>query len=80
MREDPVMVSEDLDQEAVSRLFSQHDLKAIPVVDEEGRMKGIVSVDDIIDVLEEEVTEDIQKIGGSAGPGCPRIWRSASAR
>jgi magnesium transporter len=64
MRTDLVTVPEHMDQEAVSRLFSESDLIALPVVDEEGRMKGIVTVDDIVDVVQEEATEDIQKAGG----------------
>jgi magnesium transporter len=64
MRTDVVAVTEDMDQEAVSRVFADHDLSAIPVVDREGRMKGIVTVDDIVDVVREEATEDIQKFGG----------------
>lgn len=57
-------VSEDLDQEAVSLIFAKSDLLALPVVDAEGCMKGIVTGDDIVDVVKEEATEDIQKIGG----------------
>ena len=65
MQSDIVTVSEQLDQEAVSLLFAQHALMALPVVDEAGRMKGIVTVDDIVDVVQEEATEDIHKIGGT---------------
>jgi magnesium transporter len=57
---------EEMDQEALARLFAEHDLLAMPIVDDEGRMKGIVTVDDIVDVVEEEATEDIQKYGGMA--------------
>lgn len=64
MRTDVVTVPEEMDQESVSRLFAEHDLLAIPVVGAGGIMKGIVTVDDIVDVVEEEATEDIQKIGG----------------
>ncbi len=64
MNTDLVTVQEETDQEAVSRLFSEHGLMAIPVVDGEGRMKGIVTVDDIVQVVQEEATEDIQKVGG----------------
>lgn len=59
-----VAVPEDLDQEAVARLFAEYDVVALPVVNENGRMVGIVTVDDIVDVVEEETTEDIQKYGG----------------
>jgi magnesium transporter len=64
MRTDMVTVSEQMDQEAVSLLFAQYDFMALPVVDAEGQIKGIVTVDDIVDVVQEEATEDIQKIGG----------------
>jgi magnesium transporter len=64
MRTRFVFVTEDMDQEAVARLFRQHHLLAIPVVDAELRMKGIVTVDDIVAVVQEEASEDIQKLGG----------------
>jgi len=64
MQTDVVTADEEMDQEALSALFAEHDYLAIPVVDPEGRMKGIVTVDDIVDVVQEEATEDIQKIGG----------------
>jgi magnesium transporter len=57
-------VSEDTDQEEIALLLSVHGIQAIPVVDAEGRMKGIVTADDLIDVLREEDTADMQKIGG----------------
>lgn len=57
-------VTEDLDQEHVARIIAEHNLLAVPVVDAEGRMKGIVTVDDVVDVVQEEATEDIQKLGG----------------
>ncbi|MEZ0310223.1 MAG: magnesium transporter [Myxococcota bacterium] len=65
MQTEMVTVAEDMDQEQVSRLFSQHQLLAIPVVDKDNRLKGIVTVDDIVDVFQEEATEDIQKLGGT---------------
>jgi len=64
MQTDVVTVSEQLDQEDVGLLFARHSLLAIPVVDADGHMKGVVTVDDIVDVVQEEATEDIQKIGG----------------
>jgi magnesium transporter len=63
---DVVSAHEEMDQEALAHLFSEHDLLAVPVVDGEGQLKGIVTVDDIVDVVEEEATEDIQKLGGMA--------------
>lgn len=71
MRTDLITVREDQDQEAVSRLFAQHHFLALPVVDEQGRMKGVVTIDDIVDVVQEEATEDIQKIGGSEALDLP---------
>ena len=52
------------DQESVSEKFSDYDLMAMPVVDKENRLVGIVTVDDIIDVMEQEATEDIQLMAG----------------
>jgi magnesium transporter len=66
MHTDLIIVAAGMDQEEVSHLFGRHDLLAIPVVDAEGRMKGIVTFDDVADVVEEEATEDIQKLGGTA--------------
>ncbi len=63
----------DMDQEALGRLFQQHDLHMIPVVDEAGRMQGIVTVDDIVDVIQEEATEDIHKIGGTEALDAPYL-------
>lgn len=64
MRTDMVKIPVDLDQEQIARLFQQQSLLALPVVDEMGHMKGIVTLDDIADAIQEEATEDIQKFGG----------------
>src|SRR5439155_12531483 len=53
-------------QEALSQLFMRHHLLMMPIVDAEGRIKGVVNVNDIVQVVQEEATEDIQKIGGVA--------------
>jgi len=60
----PVTVDVSLDQEDVAQLIRRHDLLAIPVVDASMRMMGIVTVDDILDALIEESTEDAHKFGG----------------
>ena len=73
MKSDIVTVAEDTDQEEVARLFGVHNLAAIPVVDLGGVMKGIVTIDDIVDVVKEEATEDIQKIGGMESLGGPYL-------
>lgn len=64
MSTDTVSVRDDLDQEEVARVLRQRGLLAIPVVDEAGRMRGIVTVDDVAEVEREEATEDFQKAGG----------------
>lgn len=53
------------DQEDVAKLFSKYDLLAAPVVDDENRLLGIISIDDIVDVIHQEATEDIAKMGGT---------------
>ncbi|MBK8434337.1 MAG: magnesium transporter [Chloroflexi bacterium] len=53
------------DQEELADFMSKYDYTAIPVVDDEGHLLGVVTVDDALDVLEEEATEDIQRLGGS---------------
>jgi magnesium transporter len=65
MRTRFVAATAEMDQEAVARLFAENHLLAIPVVDSEHRMQGIVTVDDIVGVVEREAGEDIQKIGGT---------------
>lgn len=59
-----VFASTTEDQESVSEKFSDYDLMALPVVDKEGRLVGIVTVDDIIDVMEQEATEDFEIMAG----------------
>ena len=57
-------VPADAPQEEVARVISDYDLVAVPVVDAERRLLGVVTVDDVIDVIQEEQTEDVQKLGG----------------
>jgi magnesium transporter len=73
MRSELVTVTEDQDQEAVSALFGKHHLMAVPVVDARGRMKGVVTVDDIMDVVQSEATEDIHRFGGVETLGGPYL-------
>jgi magnesium transporter len=63
-RRAPITVTPDTDQEEVARLISIHDLLAIPVVNEQSRVLGIVTVDDIVDAILAESSEDVQKFGG----------------
>lgn len=71
MRTDFVWVPEAMDREEVSLLFSQHPLLALPVLDHEGRMKGLVTHDDIVGVVEKEATEDMHKISGMEALDAP---------
>jgi magnesium transporter len=61
---DPVSVLADDDQEEVARIVARFDLLAIPVTDVDGRMLGLITVDDVIDVITEEATEDIYHLAG----------------
>ena len=78
-----VFASTTEDQESVSEKFSDYDLMALLVVDKEGRLVGIVTVDDIIDVMEQETTEDIEKMAGMTPSDKPysrtgilEIWKN----
>lgn len=73
MTTDIIKVHEDTDQESLSKLFSQYKLLVVPVVDPENRLKGIITVDDVVDVIKEEATEDIQKIGGMEALDMPYL-------
>src|SRR3569833_331710 len=75
---DFVFVKADLDQEDVASLISQYNLTNIPVVDDNMKLLGRITVDDIIDVMEEESTEDILKISGvSEDEELSGNWREA---
>ncbi len=60
-----IAVTTGTDQEEVARLFARYDLLALPVVDHDRKLIGVITIDDVIDVLEEETTEDIQRLGGA---------------
>ncbi len=62
-----VSVQTDLDQEEVARVVSKYDVTVVAVVDPERRLVGQVTVDDVVDVIEEEATEDFSKIAGAGG-------------
>lgn len=65
--EDVVSVMPETDQEEVARMVAKYNLLAVPVVDTDRRLLGTVTVDDVIDVIQQEATEDIQRFGGVAG-------------
>ncbi len=78
-----IKVHTDTDQEEVARLASRYDLLAIPVTDGSNRLMGIVTVDDIIDVVKEEATEDFMKMVGTSEDELlyqDRSWKTASIR
>jgi magnesium transporter len=70
---DPIFVNPDTDREEVARLISIHDLLAVPVLNARHRMLGIVTVDDVIDAILAESTEDVQKFGGVEGMAEPYL-------
>ena len=63
-----VSVQTDTDQEAVADIFKKYDLIVLPVVDHENRLLGIITVDDVMHVVEQEVTEDFHKMAGITAP------------
>jgi magnesium transporter len=67
MRTDVVSVKTDTDQEEVARIVARYDILAVPVVDEANRLVGIVTVDDVIDIIREEAAEDMLKMAGVGG-------------
>lgn len=70
---DPIWVQPDTDREEVARLISIHDLLAVPVLNARHRVLGIVTVDDVIDAILAESTEDVQKFGGVEGMAEPYL-------
>jgi magnesium transporter len=81
MNEDlhPVRAADD--QEEVARLFERYDLIAAPVVDEADRLVGVITVDDVVDVIEEEAEEDIKALGGVRGEELSDpVWTVARRR
>lgn len=84
MLESVFSIRASADQEELAEFISKYDYTAIPVVDDENRLLGVVTVDDALDVLEEEATEDIQRLGGSEPLDQPyfsaSIWTVAGKR
>ena len=64
MRTNVISVPPTMDQEEVARRMAKYDLNVIPVVAEDGKLLGVITIDDIIDVLVQEQTEDVQRIAG----------------
>ncbi len=66
-RDQVISVPTWMPQEEVAQLIQRYDLLAVPVVDSEERLVGIVTIDDVVDILEEEATEDLQRLAGVSG-------------
>ena len=64
MHEETISIRPEMDQEEVANIFHKYDLVSAPVVDEQGRLVGRITVDDVLDVVEEEASEDITKMAG----------------
>jgi magnesium transporter len=83
MTTDVVRVTTDTDQEEVARIVARYNLLAVPVVDTSNRLVGLITVDDIIDVIREEATEDILKMAGVGEEDISErrsVWESARSR
>jgi len=66
MQTDLISATTDTDQEEVARIVSRYDLLAIPVTDENNRLMGVITIDDVVDVIKEEATEDFYKMAGTS--------------
>jgi len=79
-----VAVQANDDQEKVAHVLAEHDLLAVPVLDANGRMQGIVTFDDVADAVQKEATEDIQKLGAVEVLGAPYLqvglWKMVQKR
>ena len=80
MTADIISARVDMDQEEVARQVASYNLLAIPVVDEENKLVGVITVDDVIDVIKDEATEDIYRLAGVAGDERPFTPAAESLR
>ena len=76
MTTDLISVRADMDQEEVARQVASYNLLAIPVVDEENKLVGVITVDDVIDVIKDEATEDVYRLAGVSSDD--RVFTRAS--
>src|SRR5918993_2846757 len=76
MTADPISARVDMDQEEVARLVASYNLLAIPVVDEANKLAGVITVDDVIDVIKDEATEDLYRLAGVSSD--ERVFTPAS--
>ncbi|MEM9844668.1 MAG: magnesium transporter [Pseudomonadota bacterium] len=81
MRDNEATIETGMDQEEVAYLFQKYHLASAPVVDENGRITGMITVDDMVDVIQEENTEDLLALSGvSSADGSDTVWESVRAR
>lgn len=81
MRAPPVLIRPEMDQEEVAQTFQKYHMASAPVVDDAGRLTGMVTVDDIVDVISEESEEDLLKLAGvSEAAQTDSVFRSVRAR
>lgn len=82
METDVVFIETHVDQEEVARLVARYNILAIPVTDQDKRLVGIITVDDVIDVMSDEATEDLMKLVGTSEEdiSSSSAWRSAQIR
>ena len=78
MTADPISARVDMDQEEVARLVASYNLLAIPVVDEHNKLAGVITVDDVIDVIKDEATEDLYRLAGVSSD--ERVFTPAGER
>ena len=84
MNPDVIFARDDIDQEEVAHLMADYNFTVLPVVDEQHKLVGIVTVDDVVDVIQDEATEDIYRLGAVESPELvysqSNVWQLWSAR
>ncbi|MBI3760739.1 MAG: magnesium transporter [Chloroflexi bacterium] len=74
MSRDVISVPATLDQEEIARVITKYDLAALPIVDAEGHLVGVINHDDLVDVIEAEATEDIYRLANVGADGDLQVW------
>ncbi len=77
----PVLIEPDVDQEDIAHVFQKYRLAQAPVVDEAGRLEGMITIDDVVEVIQGETAEDLLALANVSDVGAARgVWRQFSAR
>ena len=79
MHPEIVSVSAETDQEECARLMERYNLRHLPVLDHEERLIGIIQLEDVVEVVTEEATEDMYRIAGITGERVMDLWRAPCA-